>query len=107
MNYSIFYELLKQDLKENHLGSLFGVVWAFLKPLLTIIVMWIVFQYGFKRDTIDGYPYAIWYLAGIIPWFYFADIFISATNSIKSKSFLIKKTIFNPKYLLLINLIKV
>jgi len=104
MNFSIFLELLKQDLKEKNLGSLFGAFWSFFVPLITIIIMWIVFQYGFKRTDIDGYPYSIWYLAGIIPWFYFADTFMQATNSIKSKSFLIKKTKFNPIYLPLIKI---
>ncbi|NPA45435.1 MAG: ABC transporter permease, partial [Chlorobi bacterium] len=99
MNYNVFFELLKQDIKEKNLGSLFGVFWSFFVPLATIIIMWIVFQYGFKRTDIDGYPYSIWYLAGVIPWFYFADAFMQATNSIKSKSFLIKKTKFNPIFL--------
>jgi len=105
MKYSVFWELLKQDIKERNLGSLFGMFWSFFVPLATIIIMWIVFQYGFKRTDIDGYPYSIWYLAGIIPWFYFADAFMQATNSIKSKSFLIKKTKFNPIYLPIIKIV--
>jgi len=104
MKFSIFLELLKQDLKEKNLGSLFGVFWSFFVPLITIIVMWIVFQYGFKRTNIDGYPYSIWYLSGMIPWFYFADTFMQATNSVKAKSFLIKKTKFDPIYLPLIKI---
>jgi len=105
MKYSVFFELLKQDIKEKNLGSLLGIFWSFFVPLITIIVMWIVFQYGFKRDDVDGYPYGLWYLAGIIPWFYFADAFMQATNSIKAKSFLIKKTRFNPIYLPVIKII--
>jgi len=105
MKYSVFWELLKQDIKERNLGSLFGMFWSFFVPLVTIIIMWIVFQYGFKRTDVDGYPYSIWYLAGIIPWFYFADAFMQATNSIKSKSFLIKKTKFNPLFLPVIKII--
>jgi len=105
MNIKIFFELLKQDIKERNLGSLFGIFWSFFVPLITIIIMWVVFQYGFKKNNIDGYPYSIWYLAGIIPWFYFADAFMQATNSIRSKSFLIKKTKFNPLYLPVIKII--
>jgi len=104
MNLKIFIELLKQDLKEKNLGSLFGVFWSFFVPLATIIVMWLVFQYGFHRTNIDGYPYSIWYLAGIIPWLYFAEAFVQATFSIKAKSFLVKKTKFNVIYLPLIKI---
>jgi ABC-type polysaccharide/polyol phosphate export permease len=104
MNLRIFIELLKQDLKEKNLGSLFGIFWSFVVPLATIIVMWLVFQYGFNRTDIDGYPYSLWYLAGIIPWLYFADAFMQATISIKSKSFLVKKTKFNTIYLPLIKI---
>jgi len=105
MNINIFWELLKQDLKERHLGSLLGIFWAFFVPLATIIIIWLVFQYGFHRNKIDGYPYVIWYIAGMIPWLYFADSFVQATFTIKTKAFLIKKTKFNPIYLILIKII--
>jgi ABC-type polysaccharide/polyol phosphate export permease len=96
MKLLVFFELLKQDLKERSLGTLLGIFWSFFVPLITILVMWIVFEYGFHKKSVDGYPYSVWYLAGIIPWLYFAETFVKATNSIKSKSFLIKKTYFDP-----------
>jgi len=105
MNINIFLELLKQDLKEKHLGSLLGSVWVFVVPLATIIIIWLVFQYGFHRTNIDSYPYAIWYICGMIPWLYFSDSFVQATFSIKNKAFLIKKAKFEPIYLVLIKII--
>lgn len=105
MKLIIFFELLKQDIKEKNLGSVLGIFWNFFVPFATLVVIWLVFQYGFHRTNIDGYPYSIWYISGMIPWLYFAETFIQATFSIKNKAFLIKKTKFNPIYLIIIKLI--
>jgi ABC-type polysaccharide/polyol phosphate export permease len=105
MKADVFIELLKQDLKHKYFGSVFGVVWAFLNPLLTIFVMWIVFQYGFNKKEVDGYPYILWFGSGMVVWLFFSDALINATYSIKSKAFLLKKTTFEPIYLILIKII--
>jgi ABC-type polysaccharide/polyol phosphate export permease len=99
--------LLKQDLKEKYLGSLFGALWAFFTPLFTLLVMWLVFQYGFGVKKIDGYPYIVWLACGLIPWFFFSEALLNATTAIKLKSYLIKKTNFEPVYLPIIKIFSV
>ena len=105
MKLTIFIELLKQDIKEKNLGSLLGAFWNFFVPFATLVVIWLVFQYGFHRKNIDGFPYGVWYISGMIPWLYFAETFVQVTFSIKNKAYLIKKTKFEPIYLLLIKLV--
>jgi len=95
MKYNIYITLLVQDLKERYLGSFFGILWAFLNPVLTILVMWFVFRYGFDRGDVDGYPYVVWFIAGFIPWFYFSESLMHTSSSIVQKAYLVKKTTFD------------
>ena len=66
-------KLVKNDLKARYSGSVFGVVWAFVQPLVTILVFWYVFQIGFKNPPVDDVEFILWLVAGYIPWTYFND----------------------------------
>jgi lipopolysaccharide transport system permease protein/teichoic acid transport system permease protein len=43
----------------------------------------------------ENFPFVLWLLAGIIPWFFFSECLSSATNSILDNSFLLKKVAFS------------
>ena len=40
----LIFELAKNDFKAKYAGSFLGVVWAFVQPLVTVLVMWFVFE---------------------------------------------------------------
>ena len=40
--------LAKNDFKSRYAASMLGIVWAFIMPIITILVFWVVFQLGFK-----------------------------------------------------------
>ena len=61
---SLIWQLTKQDFKANYLGSYFGLIWAFIQPLVTIMVFWFVFSVGFKAGpTSTGCPFILWFIA--------------------------------------------
>lgn len=90
----IIWDLTKKDLKQRYLGSALGILWAFIQPTLTVLIFWFVFQVGFKSIPVDNFPFILWLVCGMFPWFYFADAWASATNSIMSNAFLVKKVVF-------------
>lgn len=65
------FRLAVNDFKAKYSGSLFGVIWAFVQPLVTILVFWFVFEMGFKSAPIDDFPFILWF----IPSIYSLDIF--------------------------------
>lgn len=91
---NIIFELTKRDFKSRYLGSYLGLLWAFIHPAITIVVFWFVFQVGFKSAPVDNYPFILWLMAGIVPWFFFSDSISNASNSIIENSFLVKKMVF-------------
>ena len=94
-NHYIILELTKRDFKTKYLGSYLGIIWAFVHPTVYIAIVWFVFQFAFKTQPMDKFPFVLWMLAGIIPWFFFSESLQSATGSILENSFLVKKVAFS------------
>lgn len=94
---SLIWDLAVNDFKTKFAGAAFGTVWAFIQPIVTILVYWFVFQVGFRSGTSGNtqVPYALWLSTGLIPWFFFSDAWNSATNSLMEYSYLVKKVVFD------------
>ncbi|HIV23141.1 MAG TPA: ABC transporter permease [Candidatus Merdiplasma excrementigallinarum] len=91
----MIWKLAKNDFKTKYAGSYFGILWAFVQPIVTILIYIIIFQYGFKAaPSREGYPYALTLTSGIIPWFFFSEALINATNCFMEYSYLVKKVVF-------------
>ena len=67
-------QLAKNDIRSRYSNSLLGIVWAFVMPLVTILVFWYVFQRGFKNLPVGDAPYILWFSAAYIPWIFFVDV---------------------------------
>lgn len=91
----LIVKLAKNDFKAKHSNSFLGAIWAFVQPMVTILVFWFVFQKGFKSPPIRNVPYILWFIAGYIPWIYFADVLSSSANSMLEYSYLVKKVKFD------------
>jgi len=103
-NRRLLWSLTKNDFKQKYIGNFLGVFWAFLQPTATVLIFWFVFQVGFKSQPIDNFPFILWLLAGMFPWFYFAEALSNGTNSIVANSFLVKKVVFRVSLLPIIPL---
>ena len=94
-NKRLLLELTKNHFKQKYIGNLLGVFWAFIQPTATIMIFWFVFQVGFKSQPVGDYPFILWLIAGMIPWFFFSESLLKATNSITANSYLVKKIVFD------------
>ncbi|WP_211749577.1 ABC transporter permease [Paenibacillus sp. Marseille-Q4541] len=86
--------LARNDFKTKYASSYLGVIWGFIHPLLTIATYWFVFQVGLRSGDVAEVPFILWFIAGIIPWFFFSDAFSGATNVLSEYSYLVKKVVF-------------
>jgi len=102
---NLLLQLTIRDIKSKYLGSYLGLLWAFIQPLMTICILWFVFQVGFKSFPVDNCPFILWLLAGIFPWFFFADALGNSTSAILDYSYLVKKIVFRVGILPVIKLL--
>ena len=94
-NKRMIWNLAKTDFKRRYSASYFGAIWAFVQPVVTIAIYAFVFQVGFKAGgTTSGYPFLLYLVAGIIPWFFFAEAWMNATNCLVEYNYLVKKVVF-------------
>lgn len=109
-NRKLIFKLAKNDFKTRYAGSYLGIVWAFVQPIITIIVYWFVFEYGLSagaqlsRSGIE-IPFVLWLSAGLIPWFFFSEALSSATNALIEYNYLVKKVVFKIEILPIVKVI--
>lgn len=93
-NRKLILNLSKNDFKTKFAGSYLGITWAFVQPVVVVIIYWFIFEVGFKSQPMDDFPYLLWLIAGIVPWFFFNEAINNATNSFIEYSYLVKKVVF-------------
>ncbi|NUU60990.1 ABC transporter permease [Paenibacillus agri] len=96
--------LAKNDFKTKYASSYLGVLWGFISPLLTIVTYWFVFQVGLRSGDVGNIPFIVWFIAGIIPWFFFSEALSSATNAFTEYNYLVKKVVFKIELLPLVKI---
>ena len=104
-NRSLLWKLTKQDFKQRYVGSYLGILWAFIQPAITVAIFWFVFQVGFKSMPVANFPFILWLVCGMFPWFFIADSISSATESIAGNSYLVKKVVFRVSLLPIVKII--
>lgn len=88
-------ELVKKDIKLKYRRSYLGILWTLLEPLLTMIVLTIVFS-GFYGKSDRSFP--VYVLTGRLLYSFFSSGTKAATKSIRSNASIIKK-VYVPKYI--------
>lgn len=90
----LILKLVENDLKARYSGSALGLFWAYVQPLVTVLVFWYVFQIGFRNPPVSDVEYILWFAAGFIPWTFFSDGLTSSSNVFYEYSYLVKKMKF-------------
>ena len=88
-------ELVKKGIKLKYRRSYLGIVWSLLEPLLTMIVLTIVFGtlFGNKDRT-----FPVYILTGRLMYSYFSNSTSRALKSVRANAGMIKK-VYVPKYI--------
>ena len=89
------WQFALDDFKRKYAGSALGSLWAFLQPIVTIVLYWFVFQLGFKSRPVKDFPFILWLIAGLVPWFFISEAIMNSTASLLDYSYLVKKVVFD------------
>ncbi len=87
--------LVVRELKARYRGSLLGLLWSFVNPLLLLAVYSFVFGLVFTRPGSDSMsPYALFLVTGLFPWIWVSSTLLEGSMSLISNSGLIRKAVF-------------
>ncbi|MBE5896170.1 MAG: ABC transporter permease [Lachnospiraceae bacterium] len=109
-NRKLIKTLSRNDFKAKFAGSFFGILWAFVQPIVTVLVYWFVFD---KAINVGGQvtkagltaPYVVWLVAGMVPWFYFSEVVNLGSNTLIEYDYLVKKVVFKISTLPIVKII--
>lgn len=91
----LLIELIKKDIKLKYRNSYLGVVWTLLEPLLTMIVLTLVFSNFLGRGTRD---FPVYILTGRLLYSFFSNSTKAALKSVRANASMIRK-VYVPKYM--------
>jgi lipopolysaccharide transport system permease protein len=89
----LFYFLAWRDILVRYKQTVIGVLWAVLRPFLTMVVFVLIFSKIAKLPS-GGLPYPVMVFAGMLPWQLFATSLSEGSNSLISNANLISKVYF-------------
>jgi ABC-type polysaccharide/polyol phosphate export permease len=83
--------LVQRDLAVKYKGSLLGVAWSLLHPLVMVAVYTLAFRYV-VRVPIERFP--LFLLSGLLPWMFFTSALSAATGAVADNGTLVRKVAF-------------
>lgn len=89
----LFGVLATKEFQVRYKQTAIGIVWAVIRPLLTMVVFSFLFGKVAKLPS-DGVPYPIFSYSGILLWTFFSSAITQASNSMTGNSKLITKIYF-------------
>lgn len=90
----LFAVLAWRDLSVRYKQTVIGVLWALIRPLLTVLIFTIIFGRIAKLPSDGSIPYPVMVFAGMLPWTLFATGLTDASNSLVANANLIGKVYF-------------
>ena len=81
------FRIAVYDHRIQNKDSYLGKIWSVLNPLIQVLTFWFVFGLGLRGGKpIDGYPYLLWMLCGLFPWFFVNAGIVGGSSSIYAKA---------------------
>ena len=90
----LFYMLAWRDIAVRYKQTVIGVLWALLRPFLTMVVFSVIFGKIAKLPSAGSAPYPLMVFAGMLPWTFFSTALSEASNSLIGNANLISKVYF-------------
>ncbi len=89
----LFYFLAWRDVLVRYKQTVIGILWAVLRPFLTMLIF--VFIFGkIAKLPAGGMPYPVMVFAGLLPWQLFSSALTEGSTSLITNSNLISKVYF-------------
>jgi lipopolysaccharide transport system permease protein len=91
---SLLFILAWRDIRVRFKQTVIGAAWAVLRPLLTLIILTIVFSKIARLPTEGNAPYVLLVLSGLLPWQFFAAGLSDAASSVTDNEKIVSKIYF-------------
>ena len=106
-NYMI-RSMVYRNIRARYVGSFLGIFWTIIHPLTQLIIYYFIFSVILKvklGPEFEGTSFAIWLVAGLLPWMFFAEVVTQSPGTVLEQSSLITKMVFPSEILPLTNLL--
>jgi len=90
----LFLILAWRDLSVRYKQTIIGILWAILRPFLTMVVFTVIFSRIAKLPSDGNTPYALMVFAAMLPWSLFSNSLTESSNSLINNTNLISKIYF-------------
>jgi lipopolysaccharide transport system permease protein len=100
-HFPLAVSLAKRELLQKYAQSKVGFIWSIIQPLTAFIIYTFFFKYVFKIDF-DDYPYSLFVISGVIPWYYFMSVVHHGATALVANQDLIRKVAF-PRIILVLS----
>ena len=84
---------VKRNIIVQYKQTILGPLWYLIQPILTVIMNMVVFG-GIAKMSTDGVPQALFYMAGNVLWFYFADCLNQTSSTFTTNQNMFGKVYF-------------
>lgn len=106
MNRQLLWILSKRDISVRYKQTLLGIAWSVIRPMMTMLIMAVVFSLIARLPPDPGIPYPLMILGGLTIWTFFSSSFSQISNSIVLNSNLVSKVYF-PRLLMPLSAVSV
>jgi lipopolysaccharide transport system permease protein len=95
--FDLIISLTKRELAARYRGSILGIVWALLTPVVMIVIFTIIFAGIFKAKfgaSSSQWDYALYLFCGLLPWNAFQESLQLSSSTIVAHANLVKRVVF-------------
>ena len=93
----LFLNLFRRELRVKYRGSVLGLGWTLINPIVLMVGYWLLFSILLRAVTIEHYP--LFVLSGLVTWIFFQSAVTMACTSLLGHANLVKQVRF-PRQLL-------
>ena len=88
----LFEQLVRRELRQKYQGSVLGVAWYVVNPLVLMAAYWFLFDVVLETFSYEDYP--LFLLCGLVVWVFFSQSLQQAATSLLDQGALIRKARF-------------
>jgi ABC-type polysaccharide/polyol phosphate export permease len=88
----LFEQLVRRELRQKYQGSVLGVAWYLVNPLVLMAAYWFLFDVVLDVFGYEDYP--LFLLCGLVVWIFFSQALMQASSSLLDHGALIRKARF-------------
>jgi lipopolysaccharide transport system permease protein len=100
-NRYLIYQLFKRDFLTNYRQSFFGILWAFIVPIVSVSAFVLLNQSGLFNFGSVSVPYPVFALFGLAFWQLFSTGIVASSSSLVQAGSMIAKINFSKKALVI------